>query len=161
MRIGDVLALRVEQIGDSSITYTAQKTGKVGRASCPSELCELLKASASPSGFVFVGGKGSDRPLTRQAAWRRLKRAAHRAGLDPDGISPHSLRKSFAVKLYHTEGLKAAQEALQHSSVGTTEIYTFSDWISGENADEPLRRKDLPILIERVTAAIIAAKMSY
>ena len=81
--------------------------------------------------------------MTRQAAWQRLKRAAKRAGLDADGMSPHALRKSYAVELLREQGLEAVQRALQHDRPAVTEIYALSDWLTGENANQPLLRRDL------------------
>ena len=153
LRIGDVLQLRAHNIGCGVITYTAQKTGKSGGAECPRELCDRLRGSRRLGQYVFPG-KSPREHLTRQRAWQRLKEAAQRAGIDPEGVSPHSLRKSFAVRLYQREGLEAVQKALQHSRVSTTEIYTLSDWISGENAAKPLTRADIPYIGERVFDAV-------
>jgi integrase/recombinase XerD len=80
---------------------------------------------ASRSAFVFLTKSG--RPMSRRDAWKRVKRAAARAGLSPD-ISPHTLRHSFASHL--VEGgadLRSVQEMLGHVSIATTEIYTHLD----------------------------------
>ena len=74
---------------------------------------------------VFLSKNG--RALDRTSAWRIVKRAAQRAGLDPT-ISPHTLRHSFASHL--VEGgadLRSVQEMLGHASIRTTEIYTHMD----------------------------------
>lgn len=69
----------------------------------------------------------SGKPLDRQTAWRRVKEAAARAGLDP-ALSPHDLRHSFATHLLAGGAdLRAVQEMLGHASIRTTEIYTHLD----------------------------------
>ena len=74
--------------------------------------------------------------------------------MNPEGISPHTLRKVFAVELYREKGFKAVQTALQHTNSATTEIYSFADYATGDNANEPLRRRDLQLIIKMVIEAL-------
>jgi integrase/recombinase XerD len=77
-------------------------------------------ASASPA--VFLNARGGR--LTRQGAWGVLKAAADRAGLD--GVSPHTLRHSYATHLLDGGAdVRVVQELLGHASVTTTQIYTM------------------------------------
>jgi len=78
------------------------------------------RASASPA--VFLNARGGR--LTRQGAWGILKTAAGRAGLT--GISPHTLRHSFATHLLDGGAdVRVVQELLGHASVTTTQVYTL------------------------------------
>jgi integrase/recombinase XerD len=75
---------------------------------------------ASPA--VFLNTRGGR--LTRQGAWGILRDAAARCG--KAGVSPHTLRHSFATHLLDGGAdIRVVQELLGHASVTTTQVYTL------------------------------------
>lgn len=73
---------------------------------------------------LFPGPRGA--PLSRQQFWSLVKRYALNAGIDPERVSPHRLRHSFATHLLNNGAdLRALQMLLGHASLSTTQIYTL------------------------------------
>ena len=125
LRIGDVLKLMRTDLNGCVITYTASKTGKQGRVTVSETLARDLRANANLT-WLFPG-RWQKHPLTRQAVWKDMKRAASVLQRS-EGVSPHSARKSFAVRLMDETGsLDEVQKALQHESAAVTELYAFAD----------------------------------
>jgi integrase/recombinase XerD len=81
----------------------------------------LAKGRGTPA--LFLGARGA--PLSRQNVFLIIRAAAERA-LITSTISPHTLRHSFATHLLRGGAdIRVVQELLGHSSVATTQIYTF------------------------------------
>jgi integrase/recombinase XerD len=82
-----------------------------------------LAATGRGTPALFLNARGGS--LSRQSAWTVLRTAADRAGLAA-GISPHTLRHSFATHLMEGGAdVRVVQELLGHASVTTTQIYTL------------------------------------
>ncbi len=84
--------------------------------------------SAGSAGALFLNARGAR--LSRQSAWQVLQDTAERAGIRAAdgtvGISPHTLRHSFATHLLEGGAdVRSVQELLGHASVTTTQIYTL------------------------------------
>ena len=83
--------------------------------------------------FPSRNGHGRKR-MTRRAAHNVLKDAFEAAGLNGH-LATHSLRKSFAQRLYEQTGdIFAVQEMLGHKSVATTQKYLGVNYASVRDA---------------------------
>ncbi|MEV0946825.1 site-specific tyrosine recombinase XerD [Rhodococcus sp. NPDC049939] len=80
-----------------------------------------LMSRGTPALFLNIrGGR-----LSRQSGWKVLQNAADAAGIT-SGVSPHTLRHSFATHLLDGGAdVRVVQELLGHASVTTTQIYTL------------------------------------
>lgn len=80
--------------------------------------------------FPSRNGKGNPKRMTRRNAHNVLKMAFIRAGLNGH-LATHSLRKSFAQRLYEqTSDVFAVQEMLGHKSIATTQKYLGVNYAS-------------------------------
>jgi len=80
------------------------------------------RAGRKAAPAVFLNARGGR--LTRQGAWGILREAAIRCG--QPGVSPHTLRHSFATHLLDGGAdIRVVQELLGHASVTTTQVYTL------------------------------------
>ena len=139
LRIGDVLKMRPDDLRGRTITYTASKTGKKGRAVITLDLAKRLKAVAGES-YIFPKLGKPDQHRTRQAVWKDVRKAAdalRAAGAIADeNVTPHSARKTFAVEDAERYGIKHTQKALQHRNKSMTQLYAFSDRYVGKYSND-------------------------
>jgi site-specific recombinase XerD len=80
------------------------------------------RVAGEPPAALFLNHHGD--PLGVRGLRFRLERLRRAAGL-PEGVSPHTLRHSFATHLLDGGAdLRVVQELLGHESLATTQIYT-------------------------------------
>jgi integrase/recombinase XerD len=105
-----------------------QRLVPVGRPAIEALLAYLphrlrLKGNKPDPGAVFLNFRGGR--ITRQGVWGIVRKAADRAGIDRNKVSPHVLRHSAATHM--VEGgadLRTVQEMLGHANISTTQVYT-------------------------------------
>lgn len=56
-------------------------------------------------------------------------------------LSPHSLRKNYAVYMYNKYGLERTKRELNHDNELTTLLYALSDEISAKHAKQGKKAK--------------------
>jgi len=135
LRISDVLAIKSCEVAKGRWTVTEGKTGKKRRVYVPLALRDDVMRQAGKI-WAFPGRTNQNKHRTRQAVYTDIKRAAKLLRLG-DGISPHSLRKTFAVKKYNACGdMRKVQELLNHKYEATTMLYALSDVLASKQADK-------------------------
>jgi integrase/recombinase XerC len=83
---------------------------------------ELGPDATSPTAPVFANTRGGR--MTSRSVGRNLEQYVARAGLDPERISPHTFRHSFATHLMRAGAdLREIKEFLGHASIATTQVY--------------------------------------
>jgi integrase/recombinase XerD len=134
-RISEAVGLDVDELDltDNTVLLTGKgsKQRRVPVGSYAAAAVSAYLEQARP--VLAAGGRGTPRlflnarggPLSRQSAWVVLRSAAERAGLAA-GVSPHTLRHSFATHLLEGGAdVRVVQELLGHASIMTTQIYTL------------------------------------
>jgi integrase/recombinase XerD len=134
-RISEAVGLDVDDVDltDNTVLLSGkggkQRRVPVGSYAAKALAAYLVQARPTLAGAgtgtpkLFLNSRGG--PLSRQSAWVVLRTAAERAGLTA-GLSPHTLRHSFATHLMEGGAdVRVVQELLGHASVTTTQIYTL------------------------------------
>ena len=120
LRIGDVLALQVNNFKNGKLETREQKTEKLQYREINRDVYDYIKDFAiekklSPNNRLFNIGV--------RETQKQLKTVTNYLGLD--NISTHSFRKMNATIAYEDNGhnLELVKELLNHTSVATTQRY--------------------------------------
>lgn len=130
LRISELLKLRKDQIqSDTKILRIYGKGGKERLIpisdSAVQAAIDLKKNDSHLKSLFLFPGRNPLNSLTRQGFDKILYQVALIADLDPERISPHVLRHSFASHLLaHGADLRSLQMMLGHADISTTQIYT-------------------------------------
>ncbi len=136
LRVSEAIKLPIDSLRFDEGLAMVQGKGKKQRVvpmgkKVVATLQEYLAAerpglAAPRCGTLLVNLRGLS--LSRMGAWNIARKLCLAAGLNPEGISPHTFRHTFATHLIEAGAdLRAVQELLGHADIGTTQIYTHLD----------------------------------
>lgn len=134
MRVSELVTLPVSAVrGDPAMILIKGKGGKErmvplsrpARAVLREWLIEWDKIDVQKKSKFLFPSRGAEGHLTRQHFYLLIKSIAATGGVDPDRVTPHTLRHAFATHLLaHGADLRVIQTLLGHAGLATTEIYT-------------------------------------
>ncbi len=127
IRISELSYFTVEAVRRGKITVNCKS--KTRTILIPGKLQKLLLNYAQkhniPTDTIFVTKSG--KPLNRSNVWKQMKKLCQTAGITPEKVFPHNLRKLFARTFYNIEkDIAKLADILGHSSINTTRIYIMS-----------------------------------
>lgn len=133
LRLSELAALNINDldISDQSLRVRRGKGGKqrdlpVGSKAIIAINKWLTYRPKTSDPALFISNKGNR--LGQRSIQLRLDRWGKKQGL-PEHVHPHMLRHSFASHLLESsQDIRAVQELLGHSNIGTTQIYTHLDF---------------------------------
>lgn len=130
LRVSEAVNLKINDVDiDSGIVTTTGKGNKTRRVPVGASAIEWLKSYLSARRKIenieidnmFVTPSGS--PVNRQSIYLSIAEYAGKCGLG--GVSPHTLRHSFATHLVQNNAdIRSVQQMLGHADISTTQIYT-------------------------------------
>lgn len=129
LRVSEAVNLKIADVNLDSrmLTCTGKgsKTRKVpigsSAAACLERYIPVRRKIETAAENFFVSPRG--RALTRQFVHGMIAKYAAKCGLQ--GVSPHTLRHSFATHLIQNDAdIRSVQQMLGHADISTTQIYT-------------------------------------
>jgi len=130
LRVSEAVDLKMQDVDlEAGVLTTTGKGNKTRRVPVGSSAVEWLKSYLTlrrkkeniEVQNLFVASSG--RPLNRRAIYSLVRDHAERIGLE--GVSPHTLRHSFATHLVQNRAdIRSVQQMLGHADISTTQIYT-------------------------------------
>lgn len=127
LRINDVLSLKTGKLKNQRFTVREEKTGKTKNIRLSKDLYDRCLACSGVH-YVFEGRLNGRVHRTRQAVFKDLKKSAKLFKVGAN-ISPHSLRKIYAVEEYEKSGgnLKKVKALLNHENEAVTILYAMAN----------------------------------
>lgn len=136
LRIQDMLKLRVRDVKGDHIIMREMKTDKQKWLKINPTLRRELKryiANKDDYDYLFKSREGRNKPITRDMAYKIMRKAANEFGLVD--IGTHTCRKTFGYHLYKKEkDITLLQKIFNHSSPEITLRYIGMDQDTMDNA---------------------------
>ena len=154
-RISELLALKVSDVWqnekpvtDFQFDKSIVKGGETSRtipvnSDGRQAIQEIIDWQRDAFGFVFpenplFPSRKGMMPVQRQAMHKILRAAFEKAGLNGK-LATHSLRKTFAQRLYETSAdIYMVKELLGHKNVATTQAYIGMNYVTARDAVEAM-----------------------
>ncbi len=142
-RVDELKYFTVESL-DSNFIKGAYNKGKERTLIMTNELRRELKAYCKANkiktGFIFRSPVKENQMLNNSTIWRRLKKIARKAKINPEKIHPHSWRHLFAKKCKESGiDLDELKDILGHNDIKTTAIYTMTSNKEKKNKLEKIK----------------------
>ena len=127
IRVSELRHFTVEMVRTGTVRISCK--GKTRAILIPDKLRKALLSFAKkekiPSGAIFLNRSGN--PMSRGSIWAKMKALCEKAGVEPEKVFPHNLRKLFARLFYRLEkDIAKLADVLGHSSINTTRIYIMT-----------------------------------
>jgi len=130
LRVSEAVNLQMQDVDlEAGILTCTGKGSKTRRVPIGKSAVEWVKSYLAVRrrkenieiGNLFVTPLG--RPINRQLIYEFIKAYAEKCGFE--GVSPHTLRHSFATHLVQNRAdIRSVQQMLGHADISTTQIYT-------------------------------------
>lgn len=130
LRVSEAATLRIGDVDlDGGIVTTTGKGNKTRRVPVGASAIEWLRSylalrrskDIAGGDRLFVNASGG--PIDRQTIYLAIVGYAKTCGFE--GVSPHTLRHSFATHLIQNSAdIRSVQQMLGHADISTTQIYT-------------------------------------
>lgn len=142
-RIDELKYFTVESLNSNYIKGAYNK-GKertlIMTNSLKTELKKYCKNNKITSGYIFLSPVLKNKMINNSTIWRRLKKIAKFAKINPSKIHPHAWRHLFAKKCKENGiDLDELRDILGHNDIKTTAIYTMTSNKEKKNKLEKIR----------------------
>lgn len=141
LRVGEAVAVRPEHLDTTACRLTVRegKGAKDRVLWITDDLRDLISSwtDRKPDSPWLFPTRHATPVSTRQVRAMVSRRAEKAEIQEADRVSPHTLRHTFATRLYRrTKNLRLVQKALGHASISTTQLYTH---LVDDELEEALR----------------------
>lgn len=126
LKINDILDLKVKHVkNDSYIIIEKSQSGKANKFPINRELNQEISRyikNMESDAYIFQSQKGNNQPISRVQAYRVLKEAGKKVGIN--NLGSHTLRKTFGYWHYKQfKDIALLQQLFNHSSPSKTLKY--------------------------------------
>ena len=123
LQLQDILSFKNKDVtGKSEITVQIGTKNIVNTFTIPEDLQEIIAnytKGKNPDAYLILGHQSTNKPVSREQAYRVLRSTGHKIGLS--SIGAQTMRKTFAWKYYHETGdIYYLQKLFNHASPSIT-----------------------------------------